>query len=101
MGCCSVLSGGSVDHALRLKLVDALQNRRWAHLDAERVATGVADGYQSGTGLWQVWRSQVGHDPPQYHVARKEHGGSVYEGFLVGRARDVADALNDIEAGAQ
>jgi hypothetical protein len=86
-----------VDHILRRNLIEALKNRRWTHLDAERAAESVAELYDQGDAAWEVWRSEVVADPDSYGVARDESDVSVYRSLLEGRARDVAIALNELE----
>jgi hypothetical protein len=86
-----------VDDDLRLNLIEALKNRRWTNLDAESAAADAAAVYPDGEGPWQVWHSQLADDPDCYWVARLEHGFSAYKSLLEGRARDVADVLNELE----
>ena len=87
-----------MDHDLRRSLIEALKNRRWTHLDAERAADSVAAFYQSTGGAWQVWRSKAADDPDSHRVARRENEVTVYKSLFEERARDVANALNEIEA---
>lgn len=87
-----------MDHNLRRSLIEALKNRRWTHLDAERAADSLAAFYQPTGGAWQVWHSQAADDPDYYRVALRENDVSVYKSLFEGRVRDVANALNEIEA---
>jgi hypothetical protein len=86
-----------VDDILRRRLIHALEDRRWASLDAERAAAAAAGLFQDGDGEWKVWRSQAGGDPSIFRVARQESAVSVFDSLVEGRARDVANALNELE----
>jgi len=86
-----------VDDILRRRLIHALKDRRWTSLDAERAATGAAGLYQDGDTEWKVWRSQAVGDPSFFRVARQESAISVFDSLVEGRARDVANALNELE----
>jgi hypothetical protein len=78
-------------------MIHALKDRRWSSLDAERAATAAAGLYQDGDSEWSVWRSQAGGDPSIFRVARLESAVSVFDSLVEGRARDVANALNELE----
>lgn len=85
-----------MDDDLRLNLIEALKNRRWTPLDAERTAAFVAGLYKEGEGEWKVWPSgRAAGD--HYGVARSEAVASAYDSPFKERARDVANALNEIE----
>jgi hypothetical protein len=86
-----------VDDVLRRRLIEALQNRRWTSLDAERAAAAAAGLYQDGDPEWKVRRTEVAGDPHFFRVARQESAVSVFDSPFEGRARDVANALNEIE----
>lgn len=86
-----------VDDNLRGNLITALTNRRWTSLDAERAAAAAAGLYQDGDREWKVWRIQVGDDPRFFRVARRASAVSVFDTLLEGRARDMANALNELE----
>jgi hypothetical protein len=86
-----------VDDILRRRLIHALKNRRWTSLDAERAAAAADSLYQDGDTEWKVWRSQAGGDPSIFRVARQESAVSVFDSLVEGRARDVANALNELE----
>jgi len=86
-----------VDDIFRRRLIHALTNRRWASLDAERAAAGAAGVYQDGDWDWRVWRSQAAGDPSFFRVKREESAVSVFDSLVEGRARDVANALNEVE----
>jgi hypothetical protein len=85
-----------VDDILRRKLINALKNRRWTLLDAERAAAFVAGLDQAGEGEWKVWPSET-KGLSHYRVARRASALSVYDSPQEGRARDVSNALNEIE----
>ena len=86
-----------MDHVLRRALIEALKNRAWTHLEAERAAEYAGEFYQRASGAWEVWCGQAADDPDYYRVARHEGDASVYKSLLEGRARDVASALNQLE----
>ncbi len=86
-----------MDDILCRRLIHALKNHRWASIDAERAATGAAGLYQDGDMDWRVWRSQATGDPSFFRVARQESAVSVFDSLVEGRARDVANALNEVE----
>ena len=87
-----------MDHVLRRSLIEALKNRDWTHLDAERAAAFTAGLYQSGGGECKVWPTGNPTGPDHYRVARRESNAiSVYDAPQEGRARDVANALNELE----
>src|SRR5712692_1336829 len=94
----SVLTGVAfVDHVLRRSLIDALKDRGWTHLEAERASEYAGEFYQRAGGTWEVWCGQAADDPDYYRVARHGSDASVYKAMLEGRARDVARALNELE----
>ena len=69
-------------------------------LDAEQVAKRVEALYELEAGEWKVVLWEVaGGEQSLYLVARKVNGPSVFDSALEGLARDVATALNEIEAG--
>ena len=86
-----------MDDDLRLRLIEALKNRRWSNLDAERIAAFVAGLHKNGEGEWQVWRSGSAARADHYRVARSEAAVPVYDSPVMGRTLDVANALNEIE----
>jgi hypothetical protein len=86
-----------VDDVLRRRLIEALKSRHWASLDAERTAAAAAGVYQDGDTEWKVWRTEVGADPSFSRVARQERALCIYNTLLEGRARDMANALNELE----
>lgn len=94
----SLGGGDAVEDGLRRLLIQTLKNRRWTSLDAERAAASVARFYETRDGPWQVWLRQVAGDADFYRVARRENEVSVYDSLLEGWARDVAGALNELEA---
>jgi hypothetical protein len=89
-----------VDDVLRRNLIEALTNRRWTNLDAERAAAAAVGLYQDGDTAWKVWRTEVAGDASFFRVARQESAVSVFDSPLEGRARDVANALNEVERNA-
>jgi hypothetical protein len=86
-----------VDDILRRRLIHALKNRHWTSLDAERAAAAAVGLYHEGDTEWRVWRTQVSDDPSFFRVARRESAVSVFDSLVEGRARDVANALNEHE----
>jgi hypothetical protein len=86
-----------VDPDLRRNLIEALENRHWTHLDAERAAAGVASFYQAAEGEWMVWPTGNAVKPDLYRVARRADEASVYDSPQKGRAGDVANAMNELE----
>jgi hypothetical protein len=90
-----------VEHGLRAKLIESLKARSWSDHDAERVATRVDAVYDRGSGEWKVllW-GVAGGEQDLYLVTRQVNGRSVFDSPLQILARDVAAALNEIEAGA-
>lgn len=86
-----------MDDILRRNLIEMLKNLGWAHLDSERAAAFAAALYQAGGGEWKVWPSGNTTGPDQYRVAHRASAPSVYDSPMEGRARDVADALNEVE----
>ena len=85
------------DEGLRRALIEAFESRGWKHLDADLAAESIASFYEVADGEWTVRLSEAPGDPPFYQVARREDDISVYVTLLEGRARDVANALNEIE----
>lgn len=94
----SLGGGDAVEDDLRRRLIQALKNQQWTSLEAERAAASVARFYEARDGRWQVWLSQVVGDADSYRVARRENEVSVYDSLIEGWARDVAGALNELEA---
>jgi hypothetical protein len=89
----------AVDQALRLRLIDALKSRSWESSDAERAATRIEALYEAGTEEWKVVLWEVaGGEGSLFFVARRVEGPSVFDSPREVRARDVAGALNEIEA---
>ncbi len=86
-----------MDDILRRRLIHALKNRRWTSLDAEQAAAGAAGLYRDGDMDWRVWPSQAAGDPSYFRVARQENAVPVFGSLVQGRARDVANALNEVE----
>jgi len=86
-----------VDDIFRRRLIHALKNRRWESLDAERAAAGAAGLYRDGDMDWRVWPGQAAGDPSYFRVARQESAVPVFGSLVEGRARDVANALNELE----
>jgi hypothetical protein len=86
-----------VNHDLRRRLIGALENRHWTHLDAERAASGIASFYQAAEGEWKVWPTGNLVRPDLYRVARRADEASVYDSPQAGRAGDVANAMNELE----
>ena len=94
----SVLTGVAfVDHVLRRSLIEALKARGWSYHAAERAAEFVAGLPREGDGEWKVWPSVDAKGPDLYRVARRVNAVTVYDSPVEGRARDVSDALNEIE----
>jgi hypothetical protein len=88
-----------VDHDVRRKLIELLKSRSWTPLDAEQVAIRIEALYELEAGEWKVVLWEIaGGEQNLYLVARKVNGPSVFDSPLEGRARDVASALNQIEA---
>jgi hypothetical protein len=90
-----------VDHGLRDMLIESLKARSWSEGDAERVATRIDAVYERDAGEWKVLLWEVaGGEQDLYLVTRQVNGRSVFDSPLQALARDVAAALNEIEAGA-
>ena len=90
-----------MDHALRRRLIEALKSRSWESLDAERAAIRIEALYELETEEWKVVLWEVaGGEGSLFLVARRVNGRSVFDSPLEVRARDVASALNEIEAGS-
>jgi hypothetical protein len=88
-----------MDHNFRRRLIAALTSRSWESLDAERAATRIEALYERETGEWKVVLWQVaGGEGSLFLVARRVDGPPVFDSSLEFRARDVASALNEIEA---
>jgi hypothetical protein len=85
-----------VEDVFRSRLIEALKSRSWTYHAAERAASFVASLYQEGGSEWKVWPSEA-REPDLYRVAGSANADSVYDSRVEGRARDVADALNEIE----
>ena len=89
-----------MDHAVRDRLIEALKSRTWTPADAEQVAARIEALYEREAGEWKVVLWEIaGGEQNVYLVARKVNGTSVFDSPLQGRARDVAGALNEAEAG--
>jgi hypothetical protein len=90
--------GTAVDPDVRRNLIESLKSRSWSDHDAERVATRIEALYKLEPGEWQVVLWEVaGGEQSVYLVARKVDGPSVFDSPLEMRARDVANALNEVE----
>lgn len=88
-----------MDHDVRRELIELLKSRSWTPLDAEQVAIRIEALYELEAGEWKVVLWEIaGGEQNLYLVARKVNGPSVFDSPLEGRARDVASALNQIEA---
>jgi hypothetical protein len=88
-----------MDHALRRRLIEALRSRSWEAPDAERAAARVEALYERETEEWKVVLWQIaGGEGNLFLVARRVNGPAVFDSPLEVRARDVASALNEIEA---
>jgi len=89
----------AVDDALRRRIIEALQSRSWASLDAERAATRIEALYELEAEEWKVLLWEVaGGEGSAFLVARRVNGRAVFDSALEVRARDVASALNEIES---
>jgi len=90
-----------MDNALRRRLIEALTARSWESSDAERAATRIEATYEREADEWKVLLWQVaGGEGNVFLVARRVNGPSVFDSPLEVRARDIASALNEIEAEA-
>ena len=88
-----------MDPDVRHKLIASLEARSWTPLDAEQVAMRIESLYELEAGEWKVVLWEVaGGEQSLYLVARKVNGPSVFDSPLQARARDVASALNELEA---
>ncbi len=88
-----------MDHGLRRRLIEALESRSWEPLDAERAATRIEALYELEAEVWKVLLWEVaGGEGSVFLVARRVNGPSVFDSPQELRARDVASALNEIEA---
>ena len=89
-----------MDSEVRRKLIASLTSRDWTPPDAERAATRIDAFYELEAGEWKVVLWEVaGGEQNLYLVTRQVNGRSVFDSPLDIRARDVARALNEIEAG--
>ena len=87
-----------MDPDARHKLIESLKSRSWPDPEAERVASRIESVYELGSGEWKVMLWEVaGGEQNVYLVARRVDGPSVFDSPMEGRARDVANALNEIE----
>ncbi len=86
-----------MDDILRRRLMHALKDRRWTELDSQRAAEGIASIYLAEESEWRVWPTGNAARPDLFYVARRLNDVSVYDSLLEGRARDVANALNEVE----
>jgi hypothetical protein len=88
--------------SLRRRLVEALTSRSWEALDAERAATRIEAVYEREAPEAEQWKvllwEVAGGEGSVFLVARRVNGTAVYDSPLEVRARDVASALNEIEA---
>lgn len=90
-----------MDHAFRRRLIEALISRGWESSDAERAAVRIESLYEREPEEWKVVLWQVaGGEGSLFLVARRVNGPSVFDSPLEILARDVAIALNEIEAGS-
>lgn len=90
-----------MDHDFRRRLIEALESRSWDSSDAERAATRIEALYEREPEEWKVVLWQVaGGEGNVFLVARRVNGPTVFDSPLEFRARDVASALNEIEAGS-
>ena len=88
-----------MDKALRRRLIEALTARSWESSDAERAATRIEATYEREADEWKVLLWQVaGGEGNVFLVARRVNGPTVFDSPLEARARDIASALNEIEA---
>lgn len=88
-----------MDADARRRLQESLTTRGWTPLDAEQTATRIDARYQREAGAWKVLRWEVaGGEQNLFLVARQVNGPAVFDSPLEPRARDVAAALNEIEA---
>lgn len=88
-----------MDNSLRRRLIVALTARGWEAADAERAAMRIEALYERETEEWKVLLWQIaGGEGTLFLVARRVNGPSVFDSPLEVRARDVASALNEIEA---
>jgi hypothetical protein len=88
-----------MDHDLRRRLIEALESRSWEPQDAARAAARIEAFYARETEEWKVLLWEVaGGEGSVFLVARRVNGPSVFDSPLEMRARDVASALNEIEA---
>ena len=88
-----------MDPEVRRQLIASLTSRNWTPLDAERSAIRIESLYEREAGeckvvLWEI----AGGEQNLYLVTRTVNGRSVFDSPLEVRARDVASALNEIEA---
>ena len=88
-----------MDPDVRRKLIDSLKSRSWTDLDAEQVAGRIEALYEREAGEWKVVLWEIaGGEQNVYIVSRKVDGPSVFDSPQQSRARDVASALNELEA---
>ena len=88
-----------MDHGFRRRLIAALESRSWEPQDAERAAIRIEAFYALEAEEWKVLLWEVaGGEGSLFLVARRVNGPSVFDSPLEVRARDVANALNEIEA---
>lgn len=88
-----------MDNPLGRRLIEALTARGWETADAERAATRIEALYEREAEEWKVLLWQIaGGEGTLFLVARRVNGPSVFDSPLEVRARDVASALNEIEA---
>ena len=91
-----------MDHALRRRLIEALKSRSWDAADAERAATRIEALYEREAPEAEEWKvllwEVAGGEGSVFLVARRVNGPAVFDSPQEIRARDVASALNEIEA---
>ncbi|HEY6060918.1 MAG TPA: hypothetical protein VIV10_10065 [Gemmatimonadales bacterium] len=88
-----------MNQALRHRLIKALTARSWESADAERAAIRIEATYEREADEWKVLLWQVaGGEGNVFLVARRVNGPTVFDSPLEARARDIASALNEIEA---
>ena len=94
-----------MDYDLRRRIIEALTSRSWEAGDAERAATRIEALYEREAPKapkaeeWKVLLWEVaGGEGSVFLVARRVNGPAVFDSPQEIRARDVASALNEIEA---
>lgn len=88
-----------MNHLLRRRLIEALTSRSWEAVDAEQAANRIEGLYEREPEEWKVLLWQIaGGEGNVFLVARRVNGPAVFDSPLEARARDIASALNEIEA---